>query len=75
MTGQVGLTAYMAVFVFTFFVASFLVARCAGESPTEPENFLLLVGTSLVWPVTLPLAGVIFLLFGIACLADKLADR
>jgi len=75
MTEQVGLTAYMVVFVFTFFGASFVVARCSNESPMAPENFLLLVGLSLVWPITLPLAGAIFLLLGIACLAEKLADR
>ena len=75
MTAQVGLTAYIVVFIFTFFAASFLVARCAGESPTEPTNFTMLVGASLVWPLTLPLAVAIFLLLGIACLADNLASR
>ena len=75
MTEQVGLTAYIAVFVFTFFAASFLVARCADESPTEPGNFLLLVGASLAWPITLPLAGAAFLLLCIARLAERLADR
>lgn len=75
MTEQTGLMVYTAVFVFTFFAASFLVALCADESPTEPGNFLLLVGASLAWPITLPLAGVVLLLLGIARLASALAGR
>jgi hypothetical protein len=72
-TSQTVLIAYIAVFIFTFFAASFLIARCTYESPTEPTNFFLLVGASLVWPLTLPLAGVTLLLFGMAMLANKLA--
>ena len=75
MTEQTGLIAYIAVFVFTFFAASFLMARCTYESPTEPNNFFLLVGVSLVWPLTVPLAVAIFLLLGIASLAKRLAGR
>lgn len=75
MTAQIGLMAYIAVFIFTFFAGCFLVARCAHESPTGPTNFALLVGAALVWPITVPLSVAIFLLFGIARLADKMADR
>ena len=75
MTAQTGLMAYIAVFIFTFFAGSFLVARCAHESPTKPTYFTLLVGASLVWPITVPLVVVIFLLYGIACLADDMAGR
>ena len=74
MTSQTGLIAYIAVFIFTFFTASFLIARHTDESPTEPSNFLVLVGVSLVWPLTLPLAGATLLLFGIAMLANRLAE-
>lgn len=73
MTTQIGLMAYIAVFLFTFFAGSFLVARSTHMSPTEPTNFALLVGSLLVWPLALPLAGAIFLLIGIAMLAEKLA--
>lgn len=75
MTDQTALIAYIAVFVFTFFAASFLISRCTYESPTEPVNFTLLVGLSLVWPITLPLGGAIILLLGIASLAKRLAGR
>ena len=75
MTTQIGLMAYIAVFIFTFFAGSFLVARLTHESPTQPTNFSLLVGASLVWPITLPLTGAIFLLYGIASLAAALAGR
>lgn len=75
MSEAVGLTAYIVVFVVTFFAGSFLIARCTYESPTHPTNFTLLVGVSLVWPITLPLTGAIFLLLGIACLASRLAGR
>lgn len=73
MTTQIGLMAYIAVFIFTFFAGSFLIARITCESPTEPDNFLLLMGMSLVWPIALPLTVTVFLLFGIARLAEKLA--
>lgn len=75
MTDTLGLAAYIVVLVFTFFAGSFLVARCEGESPTEPGNFFLLVGASLIWPITLPLFGAIFLLLWIASLAQRLAGR
>ena len=75
MTTQIGMMAYVAVFIFTFFASSFLVARCTHESPTEPTNFGVLIGTSLVWPIAVPLTVAIFLLFGIACLAKSLASR
>ena len=75
MTEHVALTAYIVVFIFTFFAGSFMVARCTYESPTHPTNFTLLMGASLIWPITLPLTGAIFLLLGIACLAEKLAGR
>lgn len=75
MTEHTGLMAYIAVFVFTFFAASFMMARCTDESPTEPTNFFMLVGLSLVWPMTLPLAGAGLLLLGIARLASALAGR
>ena len=75
MTEQTELMVYIAVFAFTFFAASFLIARCTHESPTEPFNFTLLVGVSLVWPLTVPLAVAIILLLGIASLAKRLAGR
>lgn len=75
MTEQIGIMAYIAVFIFTFFAGCFLVARFTHESPTEPNNLTLLAVASLVWPITLPLSVAIFLLFGIARLADKMADR
>lgn len=72
MTGWI---AYTAVFTFTFFAASFLLARFTCESPTEPSNFMILIGVSLVWPLTLSLAGAVFMLFVIARMADALADK
>ena len=65
---------YVVVFLLTFFAASFAVARyCYGDDPTDPGTFFLLVGVALVWPVTVPLFAAIFLLMGIAMLAEKLA--
>ena len=75
MTTQIELIAYIAVFIFTFSAGSFLVARFTHESPTSPTNFGLLVGASLIWPITLPLSVVIFMLLCIAWLADNLAVR
>ena len=75
MTEQVGLMAYIFVFVFVFFAGSSMLARLANKSPTEPINFTMLVGVSLIWPITLPLAVVIFLLFGIARLAENMSGR
>ena len=75
MTAQTGLMAYIAVFVFVFFTGSSMLARLADESPTKPINFLFLVGASLIWPITLPLAVAVFLLFGIARLAENMPGR
>ena len=72
MTGSV---SYIAVFIFAFFAASYLIARYTDNSPTEPLIFLLSVGLSLVWPLTLPLAVVGLLLFVIARMADALAAK
>lgn len=75
MTAQTVGMVYIAAFIFTFSAGSFLIARCAHESPTEPTKFMLLVGVSLIWPITLPLAVVIFLLLGIARWVSELAGR
>lgn len=65
---------YIVVFLLLFFAASFAVARWSREKdPTDPDTFLLLVGFALAWPVTVPLTAAIFLLMGIALLANKLA--
>lgn len=65
---------YVVVFLLTFFAASFAVARyCLCDDPTDPGTFYLLVGFALVWPVTVPLFAAIFLLMGIAMLAEKLS--
>lgn len=68
-----GIVAYIAVFLFTFFAESFLFARHLHADPTEPLNFLMLVGLSLVWPITIPLTTAIPLLVYIAKFATKLA--
>lgn len=65
--------AYIAVFLFTFFMGSFAVARYGPDKPTDPIPFLLLVGSALVWPVTVPLTSAILLLIGIAKFAIKLS--
>ena len=64
---------YIVLFLLLFFAASFAVARWSREDPTAPNTFLLLVGFALAWPVTVPLTAAIFLLMGIALLANKLA--
>jgi hypothetical protein len=69
----IGLVAYIVAFLFTFFAASFLVARYNYEDPTEPLNFLLLVGASLIWPISVPLTIAIMLLLFIAKLAVGLS--
>lgn len=74
-TLQTELMAYMAICIFTFFIGSFLVARCTHASPTEPTNFGLLVGASFIWPIALPLAVAVFLFFIIAWLAEELASK
>ena len=68
-----GIVAYIVVFLFTFFAASFMVARYSYEDPTNPPTLLLLAGASLAWPITVPLSTVILLLFCIAKLADRLS--
>jgi hypothetical protein len=69
----IGFSAYMVVFLFTFFAASFIVSRYSYDHPTDPPIFLLLTGGSLIWPITVPLAVLILLLLGIAELAVRLA--
>lgn len=65
---------YVVVFLLTFFVASFAVARyCRCDDPTDPGTFFLLVGFALVWPVTVPLIAAILFLVGIAKLAEELS--
>ena len=68
-----GIVAYIVVFFFTFFAGSFMVARFGDESPTAPSIFLMLVGASLIWPITIPLTTAILLLICIAKLAIKLS--
>ena len=68
------IVVYIVVFLYTFFVACFMVARYADASPMEPSNFLILVGASLIWPITLPLTVVITLLLFVAELATKLSE-
>ena len=41
---MIGIVSYIVVFLFTFFVGSFIAARHCHEDPTEPSTFLLLVG-------------------------------
>jgi len=67
------MVAYIAVFLFTFFAGSFMISRYCEESPTEPSNFLILAGASLIWPITFPLTTVIILLLFIAKLATALS--
>lgn len=71
---MIGLIVYMVVFLLAFFVASFAVARCSScANPTDLDAFLLLVAVALAWPITVPLFAAIFLLVGIAKLAEKIA--
>ena len=64
---------YAVVFLFTFFVASFVVSRYTYDDPTHPPTLLLLAGASLAWPITIPLVSAILLLIGIAKLAIRMA--
>ena len=73
MSDIIGFAAYMVIVLFTFFAASFIVARHTYECPTDPPVFLLLTGASLIWPITIPLAALILLLPGIAQLAVRLS--
>lgn len=68
-----GMVVYIVIFLFTFFAGSFMVARYGDESPTKPLNFLMLVGASLIWPITVPLTLGIILLLSIAKLATILS--
>lgn len=68
-----GIVAYIVVLLFTFFAASFMVARYSYEDPTDPPTLLLLACASLMWPITIPLAAAIILLIYIAKLATELA--
>lgn len=71
-----GSIAYIVVFLFTFFAACFVVARCCSlHDPTDPGMFLLLLGLALVWPVTVLLSTAGFILFVIARLAEILSGR
>ena len=70
---MIGIVAYIVVFVFTFFDGSFMVARFNHEDPTDPLNFGMLVGTSLIWPITIPLITTIMLLFCVAKFAMRLS--
>lgn len=70
-----GYIAYIVVFLFTFFSACFVVARCDLYDPTNPETFLMLLGLALVWPVTVVLSTAGFILFVIARLAEILSGR
>jgi len=72
------IVAYIVVFVVTFFVGSFLLARYgseSGESPMEPLdfNFLMLAVFSLMWPITVPLATATMILIYVAKLATRLS--
>ena len=68
------LVAYIVVFVFAFFAGSFILVRYGHEDPTEPSNFSLLVGASLIWPITIPLTTTVLLLLCIAKLAINLSE-
>lgn len=71
---MIGLIVYIVIFLLTFFAASFAVARCSyWDDPTDPDTFLRLVAVALAWPFTVPLTAAIFLLLGIAMLANKLS--
>ena len=67
------IVAYIVVFLLTFFAGCFSVARYSSDDPTEPLNFIMLVGLSLIWPITVPLTTAILLLFCIAKLATRLS--
>lgn len=75
MTARTGLMVYIAVYIFTLFAVSFIVARYTDESVTDPDKFLVLVIASLRWPLILPLAGAGLLLFGMVYLVDKLTGK
>ena len=68
-----GIVAYIVVFFFAFFVGIFMVARYGNESPMNPPIFLMLVGASLIWSITVPLTTAIMLLIYIAKWATRLS--
>ena len=72
---MIGIVSYIVVFLFTFFVGSFMVAHNSYKDPTEPHTFIPLVGASLVWPITIPLVVITLLLIGIAKLAIILSIK
>ena len=67
------IVVYIVVLLFVFFAASFIVARYSNDGPTDTPNFILLVGASLAWPISVPLTAAILLLFYVAKLADRLS--
>jgi len=69
-----GVVAYMVVSLLTFFAGSFIVARYCHEGPMYPPYFLILVGVSLIWPITLSLTAAIILFILAAKLATRLSD-
>ena len=73
---MIGSIVYIAVFLLVFFVSSFVVSKYSNcYEPTRPDTFLLLVGVTLIWPVTVPLGMMILLLHGIARLAEIMAGN
>lgn len=66
------IVVYIVVFLFTFFAGSFMVSLNK-DNPTNPHTFLMLVGASLVWPITVPLTVSILILLVIAKLAITLS--
>ena len=68
--------AYAVVSLVVFLVESFVAVRYSFADPLDdPEICLMLVGLSLIWPITVPLFAAILLLIGTAKLAKKLAER
>lgn len=65
---------YVVVFLLTFFVASFAVARYSyRDNPTDPVVFWLLVPFALAWPIMVPITVAIIFLVCIAKLAEELS--
>lgn len=69
-----GVVAYMVVSLLAFFAGSFIVARYYHEDPMYPPLFLMLVGASLIWPITLSLVTAIVLFMLMGKLATRLSD-
>ena len=71
---MISLIVYTVVFLLTFFAASYMIARFSYcDNPTDSDTFLVLVAVALAWPLAIPVAAAIFLLLGIATLAETLA--